>query len=146
MPGCRKAKAGSKKCLLEHVTEKQQPACDAIVVLGAAVWKGGQPSPALRRRVLHAVALLKQDRSRVLLVSGGLGRHPPTEAEVMRDLAVAEGVAAESIIVEDRATTTFESVLECSRILHQKKWSSAIVVTDPYHLFRAIVVFRCFGI
>lgn len=68
------------------------------------------------------------------------------EAEVMRDLALKEGVAVENIIVEDRATTTFESVLECSRIMHQKKWSSAIVVTDPYHLFRAIVVFRCFGI
>lgn len=119
---------------------------DAIVVLGAAVRKTGEPSPALRRRVLHAVNLMREGRSRAMLVTGGLGKYIPTEAEVMREIALTEGIPAERIFMEREATSTFESVLFCTRIMRQHGWSSAIVVSDPYHLFRTMVTFRAFGI
>ena len=119
---------------------------DTIVVLGAAVRKTGEPSPALRRRVLHAVQLMREGRSRVMLVTGGLGEYPPTEAEVMKEIAVREGIPAECIFLEQEATTTFESVVLCSRMMRQHGWSSAIVVSDPYHLFRTTATFRAFGI
>lgn len=119
---------------------------DAIVVLGAAVRKTGEASPALRRRLLHAVNLMREGRSRAMLVTGGLGKYPPTEAEVMKEIALREGIPAEHIFMEQEATSTFESVVLCSRIMRQHGWSTAIVVSDPYHLFRTIVAFRAFGI
>ena len=119
---------------------------DVIVVLGAAVRKTGAPSPALRRRVLHAVNLMREGRSQAMLLTGGLGEYPPTEAEVMRKIALQEGIPAERIFLEQEATTTFESVLLCTRIMRQHGWSSAIVVSDPYHLFRTTATFRAFGI
>jgi len=119
---------------------------DVIVVLGAAVWNGGLPSPALKRRLLHAVSLFKKGKANYLLVTGGLGKYPPTEASVMKELALKQGLNSENILVEDKGKSTFQSVLESIRIIREHNWTNAIVVSDPYHLFRALLVFRCFNI
>ncbi len=119
---------------------------DVIVVLGAAVWPGGQPSPALQRRVLHAVDLLQRGYAPHLLVTGGVGKHPPTEAEVMQCLAVAHGIPHASIVLEDQATSTFESAWRCRDILWQRGWSRVLIVTDRFHLARALLAFRSFGV
>jgi vancomycin permeability regulator SanA len=119
---------------------------DVIIVLGAAVCKGGRPSQALRRRVLHGVKLLEDKKANYLLVTGGLGKYPPAEAIVMRSLALDTGVQKEKIILEEKGTSTFTNVKHCIRIMRKHNWFNAIVVSDSYHLFRATFVFRCFGI
>ena len=119
---------------------------DVIVVLGAAVWPGGRPSPALTRRVVHAVHLFQAKQAPVLLMTGGLGKHPPHEAYLMRDLALARDVPAQFIVVEDRATSTFESGVYCAPIFAQHGWATALIVTDGYHLPRAVLTFRSFGV
>src|SRR5882724_3797868 len=78
--------------MLQHHTQTLSVTYDVIVVLGAAVWPGGQPSPTLQRRVMHAVDLMQQGYAVYLLVTGGMGHYPPTEAEVMQRLAVAHGI------------------------------------------------------
>jgi uncharacterized SAM-binding protein YcdF (DUF218 family) len=119
---------------------------DVIVVLGAAVWPGEQPSPALRRRVLHAVDLLQHGYATRLLVTGGVGKHPPAEAKVMQRVAVAHGIPHASIVLEDQATSTFESAWRCRDLLGQHSWSHVLIVTDRYHLTRALLAFRSVGI
>ena len=119
---------------------------DVIIVLGAAVWQGGKPSPALRRRTQCGADLTCQGRGRMLLLSGGLGRHAPPEAHVMRQVALATGVCADRIVLEDQATSTFWSAVYCARILRQHGWLSALIVSDRYHLPRAVFTFRCLGI
>jgi uncharacterized SAM-binding protein YcdF (DUF218 family) len=120
--------------------------CEVIIVLGAAVWPEGQPSPALRRRVAHAVQAFHTGQGRRLLMTGGLGRYAPAEAHVMRQLALAAGVPDACILLEDQATSTFQSALRCTAILRQHGWSTALLVTDRYHLRRALFVFRSCGI
>src|SRR5437764_7046960 len=102
-----------QESMLQKHTESPPIAYDVIVVLGAAVWPGEQPSPALRRRVLHAVDLLQHGYATHLLVTGGVGNHPPAEAEVMQRVAVAHGIRRASIVLEDQATSTFESAWRC---------------------------------
>ena len=119
---------------------------DVIIVLGAAIWPDGQPSPILRRRMAHAVDLFDAKVGRYLLLTGGLGRYPPSEAYVMRQLALAAGVPAAQIVMEDQARSTFDSALRCARIWQQKGWKAALLVTDGYHLPRALFTFRAFGI
>ena len=68
--------------MLQHRTQTLSVTYDVIVVLGAAVWPGGQPSPALQRRVMHAVDLMQRGYAAYLLVTGGMGQYPPTEASV----------------------------------------------------------------
>lgn len=120
--------------------------CEVIVVLGAAVWPDRRPSPALRRRVAHAVHLLHSGHGKVLLMTGGLGQHPPTEGEVMRQVAIEAGVPAAQILVEQQATSTLESAIYCTRIIRQHGWSTALIVTDRYHLPRALLAFQSFGL
>ena len=119
---------------------------DVIIVLGAAVWAGGVPSPALRRRVMHAVGLFHQGLSDVLIVSGGVGKNPPSEARIMRRLALEQGVSEDKIVMEESAQSTLDSAMACSRILQKNGWSRAVLVTDRYHITRAAILFRLFGI
>jgi uncharacterized SAM-binding protein YcdF (DUF218 family) len=132
--------------MLQQHRQPPPIAYDVIVVLGAAVWPGAQPSPALRRRVLHAVDLLQRGYAPHLLVTGGVGKHPPAEAAVMQRLAVAHGVPRASIVLEDQATSTFESAWRCRDMLWQRGWSHVLIVTDRYHLTRALLAFRSVGI
>ncbi len=115
---------------------------DVIIVLGAAVWQGGRPSPALRRRVLYAVDLFNQGKGRQLLLTGGVGRHPPSEAEVMRHVALVAGVSLGCLVLEEQGTSTFSSAIYCHHMMRQHGWSSALIVTDRYHLPRAQLTFR----
>lgn len=119
---------------------------DVIVVLGAAVRPGGTPSPALRRRVLHAIHLFHQGFSGSFLFTGGIGRHPPTEAEAMRRLALEHGLPDDRILLEENALSTLDSAISCCRIIRKNGWSTATVVTDRYHLFRSVFLFRRLGV
>ena len=123
-----------------------RPPYDVIIVLGAAVWPGGKPSPALRRRMQHAVRLFQAGQGRCLLVTGGLGQHAPAEAQVMQQLALEAGVPQHCILREEQATSTFESAIYCGRLCTQQRWKRALLVTDRYHLPRAWLSFRSVGI
>lgn len=119
---------------------------DAIVVLGAALAAPGVAGPAVRRRVARGVALLAEGRAERLVVSGGLTAHPPAEALVMRDLALGLGAPAERVVLEDEARNTFENAVYAGRLAREHGWRRMIVVTDPFHLPRALYVFRRLGL
>jgi uncharacterized SAM-binding protein YcdF (DUF218 family) len=129
----------------ESNASSRAPAQVAIV-LGAAVGAGGMPSATLKRRVRHAALLVRNGLAERLLLTGGIGNHPPSEAEVMRRLAEAEGVTASRIVLEERARTTMESAAACARIMAVKGWHRVLVVTDSYHLPRALLAFRAYGV
>ena len=60
----------------------------------------------MKRRVRHAVELHGSLEDSVLVMSGGVGKYGPSEASVMRDLAVAEGVSSGNILLEENSLTT----------------------------------------
>src|SRR3990172_11669873 len=123
-----------------------QPAEDVAVVLGAAVRAGGLPSASLARRVHHAARLVPEGVVTHLLLTGGIGKHPPSEAELMRRLAEDDGVPASRIVLEERATTTLESAAYCAPIIAARGWRQVLLVTDRYHLPRALIAFRSYGV
>jgi len=132
--------------LFNSIKSPESKQADVIVVLGAAVWEGGRPSPTLRRRILHAIELLKRGHSDVLILTGGIGKNPPSEAQVMKRIAIEKGVTEEQIIVEESAKSTLDSAYACSKIIRMNRWSSALIVTDRYHVLRSAFLFRQFGI
>jgi uncharacterized SAM-binding protein YcdF (DUF218 family) len=123
---------------------RQEP--DAIVVLGAQVLPGGRPSTALRRRVDHAVAVASPLGDVPFLMCGGVGAEPPAEAVVMRRIAVQSGIAPERVILEDRSRTTLQQAEEAARLVGAAGWRRVLVVTDRYHLPRAVFLFRRAGL
>jgi uncharacterized SAM-binding protein YcdF (DUF218 family) len=124
--------------------DEARPA-DGIVVLGAAVFEGGEPSPALEARVAHAVRLYRRGLAPVIVVTGGAGAYPPSEAEVMARLALEAGVPAKALILETQAHTTQQSVRLTSSLLEERGIQSIIVVSSPFHLFRATRMYRDVG-
>ncbi len=128
------------------VAYHQENKVDVIVVMGAAVRQGGLPSPALTRRVRHAVALFHRGVTKHLLLTGGIGKHPPSEASVMKQLALEQGVPENDIILEETATNTLESAIACASIICCRDWFRVLIVTDRYHLFRTLMAFQAVGI
>lgn len=116
------------------------------LLLGAAVWSGGTPSPALRRRTLHAARLWREGRVTHVICCGGKGRVLPAEAEVMRALLLAEGLPPEAILLEDRSTTTHENLLLALPLLATLGAREVVVVTDLTHAPRARLIARGLGL
>ena len=117
-----------------------------IVVLGTKLSRGGVPGPVLTERVMHGVALFRQGRADMLVFTGGLGRAGITEAEGMRTLAVSAGVPEDHIVIETDSSTTLENAQLTARLMRERGWNTALVVSDRLHLPRAILAFRSFGI
>ena len=116
------------------------------LVLGAAVWAQGVPSPTLARRADHAAALWRAGKVDLLVGCGGLGRHPPAEARVMADLWRAAGVPAAAIALEETSTTTRANVTQALPILRALGATEVVIVTDPYHAPRAWLIARQAGL
>jgi vancomycin permeability regulator SanA len=113
---------------------------DVILVLGSAVWPNEQPSPSLRARTERAIELYEEGYAPYLLLSGGLGRYPPEEAEVMRRLVTAAGIPEEALLLDKEAHSTWESIEKARQIMEQEAWKSLIVVSDPFHMERSLLM------
>lgn len=115
----------------------------AILILGAAVWADG-PSPTLMRRTLHGAALFHAGRGDVVIVCGGLGRFPPTEAEAMASVLQDAGVPWNAIRLEDTSINTVENIRNALPLLDGDR--EVLIVSDAYHLPRASLIARREGL
>lgn len=117
-------------------TIDQAQAADVILVLGAAEYRG-KPSPVLRARLDHALALYSRGLAPYILTTGGAGGDPVyTEGEVGRAYLTQNGVPSEAILVEPQGRTTGQSVDAAVEIMRRTNLHSCIVVSDGYHIYR----------
>jgi uncharacterized SAM-binding protein YcdF (DUF218 family) len=116
------------------------------VVLGTQVLAGGRPSRPLEARVRHAARLYAEGEIDVLVPTGGLGEHPPSEAEVMARVLRQEGVPEEAVILEDRALNTWDSARLVAGLADKLGVRSVVVVTDPLHCVRTVAAFERAGL
>lgn len=117
------------------------PARDVAIVLGARVYDNGKPSPFLRARLDLALALYRAGKVKVVLVSGGNSASSNHETDVMVAYLVASGVPAGKVVADPKGYDTYESCVRARQVFGIK---SAIVVTQGYHLPRAIAL--CSGV
>lgn len=116
------------------------------IVLGAALWQE-TPSPALRERLDHAVELYRSRSIRHLIVSGGYDKPSSTltEAEGMRNYLLKQGIPEAAIVLENRATSTYENLLYSQELMKEKGWSSPVIITHRYHAVRALDIAEFIG-
>lgn len=124
----------------ERSGEDQTRRADAIAVLGSAVWPNEQPSPSLRARTERAIELYHDGYASHLILSGGLGRHPPAESEVMRRLAEESGVPRDALVLDYEARSTWESLVGARATMQNKGWETVLIVSDPFHMKRALLM------
>ncbi len=115
-----------------------------LVVLGARVEADGTPSATLRSRVEHAVTVWRSRPDAFVLFSGGVGTYGASEASVARNLALALGVPPARCLLEEASHSTAQNALFSVRVLRERfpRGAHVTVVSDPYHLVRAAMLFR----
>jgi uncharacterized SAM-binding protein YcdF (DUF218 family) len=116
-------------------------AADAIVVFAGGVGESGQAGGGYQERVKQAIDLYKGGYAKVLVLSSGYV-YSFREAEVMRALAVDNGVPPGAIVLEQRAASTYQNVAFVDEILRDHRWHRILLVSSPYHMRRAMMVWR----
>ena len=109
---------------------------DALVVPGCAVRPNGTASGALRRRTDHAASLWKQNIAPIIVLTGGVGRYPPSEAAAAAQVAREAGVTEDALVLEEHSTTTAENAIFAAQAFANANTMSILVVTDSYHAWR----------
>ena len=109
---------------------------DAIVVFGAAEYSG-HPSPVLRARLDHALAVFHRGVAPVVITTGGAAGDPSfSEGGVGRDYLMRHGVPERSLIAETQGRDTAESAVRVGVIMRANGLHSCVAVSDAYHVFR----------
>ena len=121
-------------------------ASDCIIVLGCRLY-GTVPSPFLAGRLDEALRVYNQGLAPYIVVAGGQGPGEDiTEAEAMKRYLVERGVPADRVILEDKSTSTEENLRFSLQRMREHGLSSAIIVSNRYHLLRASIMAKKMGI
>ncbi|HZG88834.1 MAG TPA: YdcF family protein [Pseudonocardia sp.] len=114
-----------------------RPTSDAIVVLGSAQYNG-VPSSIFEARLEHALALYEADVAPVIVTVGGKADGDQfTEAESGRAYLAEAGVPEDGLLAVEEGLDTLESMRAVATAFDGRGWSSAVLVTDPWHALRA---------
>ena len=132
----------TKGKMLSSVSDVKGQGYDCIIVLGCGVW-GDTPTTLLSDRLDAAVALYKAGVAPKILMSGDHGRVNYDEVSVMRQYAMACGVPSEDIFMDHAGFSTYETMYRARDIFGIKK---AVIVTQKYHLYRALYDAAAFDI
>lgn len=115
---------------------------DCILVLGCGV-HGDTPSHMLEDRLLQGIELYENGASEKMIMSGDHGREVYDEVNVMKNFATERGVPSENIFMDHAGFSTYESMYRARDIFKAKK---ILIVTQDYHLYRAIYDARALGL
>lgn len=118
---------------------------DYIIVLGAQVREDG-PSVVLKYRLDAAIDYLNENPDTICIVSGGQGANEPLpEAKGMADYLTENGIEEERILLEDKSTNTVENI-KYSKALMKQSYDSVGIVTNNFHVFRAVQIAKVQGL
>ena len=115
---------------------------DAVIVLGAGV-HGDQISLPLKQRLDKALEYYERNPGALMVVTGGRGfQETVTEAEAMEKYLLANGMRPESIIKEEKATSTNENMKFSKETLDSRFGGScsAAVITNNFHIYRGVEI------
>ncbi|HHT17054.1 MAG TPA: DUF218 domain-containing protein [Papillibacter sp.] len=116
---------------------------DCILVLGAGVYANRYPSMMLEDRLLKAIELYRLGVSDRLLMSGDNSKVHYNEVQVMKNYAVEEGVPSPDIFRDHAGFSTYESMYRARDVFSV---SRVVIVTQDYHLYRAVYNARALGL
>ena len=116
---------------------------DCIIVLGCQVKDDGSLSHMLRDRLIRALEVYETGAAPKLLMSGDHGREDYDEVGAMKNYAIENGVPSEDVFMDHAGFSTYESVYRAKEIFQADK---VIIVTQEYHLYRALYIAEQFGI
>ena len=116
---------------------------DCIIVLGCQVKDDGSLSHMLRDRLMRALEVYEAGAAPKLLMSGDHGREDYDEVGAMKNYAIENGVPSEDVFMDHAGFSTYETVYRAKEIFEADK---VIIVTQEYHLYRALYIAKQLGV
>lgn len=119
---------------------------DAAIVLGTEVL-GEEPSPVLRERINHSIWLYENGYvDKIIFTGGKTNGAARAESEVSRNYAIENNIPPEDILIETKSMITEENFQYANEIASQHNLNDFLVVSDPLHMKRALLMAENSGI
>ena len=119
--------------------DEKQPS-DAIIVLGAGAWND-YISPVFRERINHGIWLYENGYADHIIFTGGYPEgSQKSESAVAKEYAMEHGIPESAIFTEEISRTTDDNLRYAKEIMEENDWETAIIVTDPLHSMRAMLL------
>ena len=115
---------------------------DCVMVMGAGIW-GTQPSPMLQERLDFGNEVYFTGCTDRILMTGDHAREEYDEVNIMKDCAIEAGVPTDNVFMDHAGLSTYESMYRARDVFQVEKM---VIVTQKYHLYRAVYDARKLGI
>jgi SanA protein len=128
-----------------HIVPSPEKAdfAQCAIVLGARVYADGTPAPMLVDRLQTGIELYKLGKVDKILLSGDHGQTEYDEVNVMLDYCLERGVPDEDVFTDHAGFSTYETMYRARDVFKVK---TALVVTQEFHLARAVYTARTLGL
>ena len=128
-----------------YITRNQEnfPPVSAAIILGAGILNNDKLSPIFKDRVDTAISLYKKGTVTTILVSGDDGTSTHNEVNPARDYLLSQGIPSKDIFLDHAGFDTYSSMYRAKNVFLV---TSAIIVTQSFHLPRSVFIARTLGI
>lgn len=114
---------------------------NAVIVFGGGVGETGSPGKSTIERARYAAELYNRGFAKKIVFSSGYS-YQFNDAVNMRLVALSMGVNEKDIILEQKANSTYENVIFTKEVIDNNKWNTILLVSSPYNMRRAVLVFN----
>ena len=129
-----------------YANKDETRAADAAIVLGAAAYESG-PSPVYRERLNHGIRLYQEGYVEKIILTGGIAPgNTRSDAAIGGEYVTSQGVPEIDVILEEYSTITEENLRNAAGIMEESGLSSALIVSDPLHMKRSILIAKDLGL
>lgn len=139
--------------VISDARKKNRDKCDYILILGGNVIGADTPSPQLLERMKAAAVYLKENPGTVAVPCGGCFRdgQKKSEAQIIAEYLIEQGIEESRIVLEDKSTTTYENFEFGTKIIenHSGKALDEVRVaflSSDYHIHRASIIAKRCGV
>lgn len=135
-------------CVVSGMVSKPEKKAEYVIVLGAQI-RGERITKSLKYRLEAAYEYYKDNGDVIIIVSGGQGEGEDTsEAFAMKKYLEEKGVPSDSILMEDKSTTTNENLMYSYEIICDRGDNEAqiLICSNNFHIFRAVKLAKHIGI
>lgn len=116
---------------------------DTIIVLGAKVYDDGRLSLMLKDRLDKTIEVYNKLDIKKVIVSGDSEHKDYDETTKMKEYLINNSIPEESIVVDIYGLSTYDSIYRLKNVYDVNK---AIIITQKYHLYRALYIANALGI
>ncbi|MDF2722841.1 MAG: hypothetical protein K0Q59_2516 [Paenibacillus sp.] len=128
-----------------HTARLRVHDADALIVLGYRC-DDNEIHPLLKERLDTTLRLFRSYKFQYILLSGGAVKSSRTEAEIMRDYLLSQGVPEKRMILESRSQYTVHNIVNCKIVMQELGMTTCVLVSNSFHIRRMNYIMKALQI